>query len=76
MFRNLEAEQARRGHNNVDAAKFLGLSRNTYESKKKTGKFTRSEIVALMQAYDCSFEYLMEWTQSDLCDLAVSDQTA
>ena len=38
MFRNLEAEQARRGYTNADMAQKLDISRVSYESKKKTGK--------------------------------------
>ena len=40
MFRNLEAEQARKGYTNSDVANLLGISRVSYENKKKTGKFT------------------------------------
>ena len=43
MFRNLEAEQARKGYTNSDVAKLLGISRVSYENKKKTGKFTTFE---------------------------------
>lgn len=39
LFRNLEAEQARKGLTNSDVAGKLGISRVSYESKKKTGKF-------------------------------------
>ena len=40
LFRNLEAEQARKGYTNSDVANLLGISRVSYENKKKTGKFT------------------------------------
>ena len=36
MFRNLEAEQARLGYTNTDVAKKLGISRVSYENKRKT----------------------------------------
>ena len=39
MFRNLEAEQRRLGMTNSDVAELLGVSRSTYESKKKNGMF-------------------------------------
>ena len=44
MFRNLEAEQARRGYTNADMAQKLDISRVSYESKKKTGKFKKFPI--------------------------------
>lgn len=37
MFRNLEAEQARKGFTNSDVAEKLGISRVSYESKKNLG---------------------------------------
>ena len=43
MFRNLEAEQARFGYTNQQTANKLGISRTSYENKKKTGKFTALE---------------------------------
>lgn len=58
MFRNLEAEQARLKLTNVDVAAILGMSRTTYEQKKKTGKFNRTEIVALLTLFNAEFEYL------------------
>lgn len=36
MFRNLEAEQSRYGLTNQAVAEKLGVSRVTYENKKKT----------------------------------------
>lgn len=36
MFKNLNAEQARMGLTNSDVAQRLGISRVSYESKKKT----------------------------------------
>ena len=58
MFRNLEAEQARKAMNNTQVAEKLGISRVSYESKKKSGKFTTPEIKTLCVLFDCSFEYL------------------
>lgn len=39
MFRNIRAEQARIGMTNEEMAKALGISRPTYESKKRTGRY-------------------------------------
>lgn len=58
MLRNLEAEQARRGYTDAQVAEKLGMSRNTYGVKKKTGSFNRCEIVILLELFDCTFEYL------------------
>ncbi len=58
MFRNLEAEQARRGYTNTNMAQKLGISRVSYESKKKTGKFTTIEIKNLCKIFECKFDYL------------------
>lgn len=64
MFRNLEAEQARNDMNNTAVAEYLGLSRVSYESKKKSGKFTTLEIKKLCMLFSCPFEYLFA-TEAD-----------
>lgn len=58
MFRNLEAEQARFGFTNQNMADKLGISRVSYENKKKSGKFTTSEIKVLCKLFKCKFDYL------------------
>ena len=58
MFRNLEAEQARAGLTNQQTAEKLGISRISYENKKKTGKFTTCEIKKLCKMFKCKFDYL------------------
>ena len=60
MFRNLEAEQKHFGLTNSDVALILGISRNTYEKKKKTGNFNRVQVVMLLKLFKCKFEYLFE----------------
>lgn len=60
MFRNLEAEQARSRLTNQDVATKLGISRVSYENKKKSGKFTTWEIKALCNLFKCKFDYLFE----------------
>lgn len=39
MFRNLQAEQARKGMTNQQVADYLGISRTSYENKKKQESF-------------------------------------
>lgn len=58
MFKNLEAEQARNSLTNTDVANKLGISRVSYENKKKTGKFTTFEIKTLCKLFKCKFDYL------------------
>lgn len=58
MFNNLVAEQARHKMTNENVAEKLGISRVSYESKKKSGRFTVSECWALCSLFKCSFEYL------------------
>ena len=58
MFKNLDAEQARGGLTNSDVANMLGISRVSYENKKKSGKFTTPEIKTLCTFFKCKFDYL------------------
>ncbi len=58
MFANLEAEQSRKGMTNKQVADYLGMSRVSYENKKKTGKFYITEISKLCRLFACSYEYL------------------
>ena len=58
MYPNLRAEQARKNLTNQQMAELLGFTRNTYESKKKTGKFTADECKKLCDLFSCDFDYL------------------
>lgn len=58
MFRNLEAEQARFGYTNQQMADKLGISRVSYENKKKTGKFIALEAKTLCKIFKVKFDYL------------------
>lgn len=60
MFRNLDAEQARFGFTNKQVADKLGISRVSYENKKKTGKFTTLEIKELCKIFKVKFDYLFK----------------
>lgn len=64
MFKNLKAEMARNGHKNNDVAKILGISRQSYEVKMKTGKFKVTEAKKLCELYNGDFNYLFE-TESE-----------
>ena len=58
MYPNLRAEQARRNMTNQEMADVLGMSRVSYESKKKTGRFDADDCAKLCNYFDCPFEYL------------------
>lgn len=60
MFRNLDAEQARKGMTNRAVAAAIGISRVSYENKKASGKFTTIEAKKMCEIFDCTFEYLFE----------------
>lgn len=60
MFRNLDAEQSRNSYTNSKTAEHLGISRVSYENKKKSGKFTTVEAKKLCKLFGCSFDYLFE----------------
>lgn len=58
MYDNLEAEQARKRMTNQQVSDVLGISRVSYEKKKKNGKFYVQEIVMLCKLFTCTFDYL------------------
>lgn len=60
MYNNLNAEQARAHMTNQQVAEKLGLSRVSYESKKKSGRFIARECAKLCALFGCSFDYLFE----------------
>ena len=64
LFRNLEAEQARFGYTNQQMADKLGISRVSYENKKRTGKFIALEAKKLCKIFKVKFDYLFA-TEND-----------
>lgn len=60
MFRNLNAEQARYGYTNEKMGEILGISRVSYEKKKKTGSFSLMEAKALGAKFGVTVDYLFE----------------
>lgn len=63
MFRNLNAEQARYGYTNAMMGEMLGMSRVTYEKKKKTGTFSLMEAKAVGDIFEMSVDYLFQTAQ-------------
>ena len=57
-FKNLKAEQARKGYTNDQVAQFLGMSRGNYETKLRNGRFYAREALALCKLFECDFVYL------------------
>lgn len=64
MFRNINAEQARRGVTDQEIADLMGITRSTYSRKKNTGNFSLSEVRFLMHYFDCDFDYLFTIDQT------------
>ena len=62
MFKypNLQAEQAKKRMSNREVAAYLGLSRNSYEQKKRSGRFIPEEVKKLLTLFNCKFDYLFE----------------
>lgn len=57
-FKNLKAEQARRGYTNEQVAQYLGVSRGSYETKLRNGRFYAREALILCKLFECDFVYL------------------
>ena len=58
-FRNLKAEQARYGYTNEQMGQFLGMSRGSYETKLRNGKFYIDEIGLIIKLFPhLGYEYL------------------
>lgn len=66
MYRNLDAEQARCKLSNEKMAAFLGISRVSYENKKRSGKFSVPQAQALCDLFKCDFAYLFEPEKEDV----------
>lgn len=58
MYKNLSAEEARRGLVDRDMAFILGVSPSTYHAKKRNRTFKSSECAMLCQYFNMPFEYL------------------
>ncbi len=57
-FKNLKAEQARKGYTNEQVAQHLGVSRGSYETKLRNGRFYAREALILCKLFECDFVYL------------------
>ena len=68
MFRNLRAEMARHDFTDADMAKKLGITREGFAKKKKTGFFTMPEIRLMLAMFGTSFEYLFDIAEEDDAD--------
>lgn len=72
MFNNLNADQARHHLTNSDVSSILGISRVSYENKKKNGKFTTPEIKTLCKLFKCKFDYLFATRDSEKSENAIN----
>lgn len=66
MFKNLKAEMARNGYKNKDMADILGISRQSFEFKMRTGKFKIIEAVTMCKLFSCDFGYLFDVEQENI----------
>lgn len=58
MFPNLLGQKAYRHLTDDDMAKIIGTSRNTWQQKVKSGRFTPRECKILCDYFGKSFSYL------------------
>lgn len=58
MYPNLMGQKAYYGLTNDDLARIIGVSRNSFDSKMRTGRFTVDECKALCRYFDKSFYFL------------------
>lgn len=58
MYANLLEQKANRKMSNEDMAKIIGVSRNSYEAKIKSGRFTSQECFKYIKYFNKPFEFL------------------
>lgn len=58
-YRNIDAEQARKGLSDKDVAMLLGIERSTYQRKKsKKAPWKSDEVEKLMKLFNKTYEEL------------------
>lgn len=58
MYANLLEQKANRKMSNEDMAKIIGVSRNSYEAKIKSGRFTPQECFKYIKYFNKTFAFL------------------
>lgn len=58
MCANLLEQKANRKMSNEDMAKIIGVSRNSYEAKIKSGRFTLQECLKYIKYFNKTFAFL------------------
>lgn len=58
MYPNLLGQKAYHKMTEADMAKVIGVSRNAYQQKIRSGRFTPQECKALCDHFHKSFDYL------------------
>lgn len=58
MYPNLMGQKSYFRLSNDDMGKIIGTSRQSYENKLKTGRFTPKECIVLCKWFNKSFEFL------------------
>ena len=60
MFPNIKIEKVRMGLTNSDLAECIGVPRQSFERKMRTGAFKPSEVIALCDLFGKDVKYLFE----------------
>lgn len=58
MYPNLMGQKAYHHLSNEDMAKLIGISRNAYEQKLRSGRFTPPECMKFCKYFGKAFDYL------------------
>lgn len=58
MFPNLMGQKAYHKLRSEDMGKIIGVSRQSYEAKMESGRFTPSECKAFCERFNKSFDFL------------------
>lgn len=68
MFPNLLGQKAFHRMTDDDMAAVIGISRNSYQQKIKSGRFTADECKAFCNYFGKRFEYLFASDEDDLAN--------
>lgn len=66
MYPNLLGQKAYHHLTDEDMAKVIGVSRNAYSAKVKSGRFTPKECASLCKYFEKPFSYLFA-TDDEIC---------
>lgn len=64
VYPNIKLEQFKMQLTNAEVAQKIGISRVSYESKLKSGRFVASEVLKMCELFDCDTKYLFASNQN------------